>query len=197
MSRVTIAALSSLTPAATEEYVPFGNMETRNGLQERLEIPMMIRALAIPKGLRILEVGCGRGIALPVFVDRLAPKELVGVDVDPDLVRIARRRVARHGIPATIVEGDVRALPFESGQFDLVVDFGTCYHVTGGRDGARRALNEIARVLVPNGAFVHETPVAQHLAHPVRSFARSLPWANAPFARERSAVLWSLRRKPA
>ena len=180
----------------TEEYVPFGNVEARNGLQERVEIPLMIRALSIPKGLRILEVGCGRGVALPVFVERLAPAELWGVDVDPALVRIARNRIAAHRLDATVVEGDVRALPFPSARFDLVIDFGTCYHVSGGREGARRALHEIFRVLAPGGAFVHETPMAQHLAHPVRSFARRLPWSSTAFRRERSGVLWAMRRKP-
>ena len=178
-----------------EEYVPFGNVEARNGLQERVEIPLMIRALSLPKGLRILEVGCGRGVALPVFLERLAPAELWGVDVDPSLVRIARDRIAAHKLDATVVEGDVRALPFPSGRFDLVIDFGTCYHVSGGRDGARLALGEIARVLVPGGLFVHETPVAQHLAHPVRSFARALPWQGTSFSRERSRLLWSCRRR--
>jgi SAM-dependent methyltransferase len=177
------------------EYVPFGNVATRNGLQERLEIPMMIRALSIPKGLRILEVGCGRGVALPVFLERLEPAELWGVDIDPQLVGLARERIAGGKLRATVVEGDVRALPFESGRFDLVIDFGTCYHVSGGREGAQRALAEIARVLDAAGVFVHETPVAQHLAHPLRSFARTLPWASAPFARDRSALLWSRRHK--
>jgi hypothetical protein len=51
-------------------------------------------------------------------------------------------------------------------------------------------------VLVPGGAFVHETPVAQHLAHPIRSFARGLPWSDTPFVRERTGVLWSMRRVP-
>lgn len=193
MSRATVDAGILIAPGS-EEYAPFGNVEARNGLQERLEIPTMIRALGIAKGLRILEVGCGRGVALPVFVDRLAPKELVGVDVDPALARVARDRIAANRLEATVVDGDVRALPFESGRFDLVIDFGTCYHVSGGRDGARRALREIARVLAPGGAFVHETPVAQHLAHPIRSFARVLPWSETPFVRERTALLWSMRR---
>ena len=177
----------------TEEYVPFGNVEARNGLQERVEIPLMIRALSIPKGLRILEVGCGRGVALPVFVERLAPAEVWGVDVDPALVRIARNRIAAHKLDATVVEGDVRALPFPSARFDLVIDFGTCYHVSGGREGARLALGEIARVLAPGGVFVHETPVAQHLAHPLRSFARTLPWSGAPFSFVKTGILWSVR----
>ena len=182
--------------SAETVYRTFPNMESRNWQQERVEIPLMLRALALPVGGRILEVGCGRGVALPVFAERLCPQALVGVDVDPSLVAIARQRMAALGVRATVVEGDVRDLPFASASFDLVVDFGTCYHVSGGDDGARAALREIGRVLRPDGLFVHETPIAQHLAHPIRSFLHGLPWKDAGwFTRDRARVLWSARRK--
>jgi len=178
------------------EYERFGNVEARNGLQERLEIPLLLRALRPPCGGRVLEVGCGRGIALPVLAERLRPASLVGIDIEPVFVEIARERVRASGLAATVLEGDLRDLSFEDDSFDLVVDFGTCYHVGGGSAGARAALREIARVLRPGGLFIHETPVAQHLAHPVRSFGRRLPWAAQPtLVPERRALLWSMRRK--
>lgn len=177
-------------------YVAFGNMESRNGLQERLEIPMLVRALHLPRGGRILEIGCGRGVALPVLAERLRPDAMIGVDVDPSLVELARQRLVRAGIHAVVQVADVRALPLESGSIDLVLDFGTCYHVGGGMAGRAAALGEIARVLRVGGWFVHETPVAQLLAHPVRSFGRRLPWAAVPLlAPERRALLWTARRR--
>jgi SAM-dependent methyltransferase len=198
------SATSRLAPGRPEvrvqpdigEYRAFGNMETRNGLQERLEIPLLLRALRLARGQRVLEIGCGRGIALPVLSSRLVPRALTGVDIDAELVAIARTRVERAGVRATVVEADARSLPFEDAAFDLIIDFGTCYHVSGGRPGAARALNEIARVLRVGGRFVHETPIAQHLAHPIRSFGRTLPWGRVPgLVWEASAVLWSSRRK--
>jgi SAM-dependent methyltransferase len=178
------------------EYTAFGNAESRNGLQARVEVPLLLRALQLPRGGRVLEIGCGRGIALPVLAERLVPLELLGVDIDPLLLEEAEQRVRAAGVNATLMEADVRELPLESGSFDLVIDFGTCYHVSGGLDGARSALSEVARVLRTDGLFVHETPVAQHLAHPVRSFGRTLPWASAPLlVRDRAAVLWAVRRK--
>ena len=177
-------------------YVPFGNMESRNGLQERIEIPLLLWALRLPRGGRVLEVGCGRGVALPVLAERLRPSSLVGVDVDGALVEIARCRIVRSGTRAEVRTADVRALPFDDGSFDVVVDFGTCYHVGGGPTGRLTALNEIARVLRVGGLFVHETRVAQHLAHPVRSIGRRLPWTAVPLlASEREAVLWTARRR--
>ena len=183
-------------PAQPGQYVPFGNVETRNGLQALVEIPLMIRALRLPRGARILEIGCGRGVALPELDDRLEPLELIGLDVDPDLLVEARERVRNTCTYATLVEGDVRDLPFEAARFDLVIDFGTCYHVSATMDGRRSALSEVSRVLREGGLFVHETRVAQRLAHPVRSFGRALPWHAVPsLVPDRSAVLWGARRK--
>ena len=178
------------------QYVPFGNVETRNGLQAWVEIPLMLRALRLPHQARVLEIGCGRGVALPVLDDRLEPVELVGLDIDGALLVEARERVRNTCTRATVIEGDVRDLPFEAARFDLVVDFGTCYHASDTMDGRRAALEEVSRVLREGGLFVHETRVAQRLAHPVRSFGRALPWAAVPsLAFDRSAVLWGVRRK--
>ena len=179
-----------------ESYVAFGNVEARNDLQSRFEIPLMLRMLRPPRGGRVLEIGCGRGIALPVLATLLAPSSLVGLDIDPALIASANERVRATRISARVMRGDARALPLDSGSFDLVIDFGTCYHVGGGADGARAALREVARVLRDGGHFIHETPVAQQLAHPVRSFGRRLPWKSAPELRPcQRAVLWSMRRK--
>jgi len=176
--------------------MPFGNVETRNGLQALLEIPLMIRALKLPRGAQVLESGCGRGVALPVLDDRLEPVELIGLDIDGALLAEARERVRNTCTYATLVEGDVRDLPFEVGRFDLVIDFGTCYHVSDTMDGRREALGEVARVLRPGGLFVHETRTAQRLAHPLRSFGRALPWWTVPsLVPDRSALLWAARRK--
>jgi hypothetical protein len=57
-------------------------------------------------------------------------------------------------------------------------------------------LNEISRVLRVGGLFVHETRLAQRLAHPVRSLRRKLPWNAVPMlAPDQSAVLWAARRR--
>jgi SAM-dependent methyltransferase len=185
----------SRVPSAGD-YRPFDNVESRNGLQERIELPLLLRMLRLPRHARVLEVGCGRGVALPVLAERLEPVDLVGVDVDARLIEHARERIARRRVAASVHVGDVRDLPFASGRFDVVIDFGTCYHVSGGVTGKLAALNEISRVLRVGGLFVHETRFAQRLAHPVRSLRRKLPWTAVPMlAAEQNAVLWATRRR--
>jgi len=178
------------------DYRPFANVESRNGLQEELELPLLFRALRLPRGGRVLEVGCGRGVALPVLAERIDPDELVGIDVHARAIEHARERVAERRVSAALHIGDVRELPFPSGWFDVVFDFGTSYHVGGGHTGRLTALNEISRVLRIGGSFVYETRIAQRLAHPIRSLRRRLPWNAVPtLAADRSAVLWAVRRR--
>lgn len=177
---------------ADRDYRPFPNESGRNTRQAAIEVPLMVRALCLPPGRRVLEVGCGRGVALPPLARLLAPAHLAGLDCDTDFLAVARAHADAEGIGVELVPGDVRLMPFPDESFDLVVDFGTCYHITR----AAQALEEIARVLVPGGLFVHETPLSQLLAHPVRSFGRRMPWqATRLFERRRTALLWTSRRR--
>ena len=68
----------------------------------------------------MLEVGCGRGIALAPIVRQRAPERLVGLDVDQGLLEEAAGTLA--GLPVELVCGDVRALPFADASFDTVID---------------------------------------------------------------------------
>jgi ubiquinone/menaquinone biosynthesis C-methylase UbiE len=176
----------------TAEYRPFPNEEGRNSRQSQLEIPAMVRALEIPSGGRILEVGCGRGIALPVLDKLCDPQRLVGLDIDPELLVEAAANLREHGTSAELCAADVRRMPFDDRSFDVIVDFGTLFHIA--RPQAASA--EIARVLAPGGMFVHETKASQLLSHPVRSRGRRLPRLEHDGLRARRwAMLWASRTK--
>jgi ubiquinone/menaquinone biosynthesis C-methylase UbiE len=180
------------TSIPSGEYRPFPNEGNRNWRQEHLEIPLMLLALGLPRGARVLEIGCGRGIALPPLARRLAPARLVGLDIDLSLLAEAERRLRDTASPAELVAGDVRRLPFPDRDFDLVIDFGTCFHV----GHPEEALREIARVLAPGGIFATETKLSQFLSHPIRARGRFLPWAAVPQLAPGSRVaLWQSRRR--
>jgi len=180
-------------PSSTE-YQPFPNEEGRNTRQAQVEVPALVRALRLPTGARILEVGCGRGIALPVL-DRLCrPSRLVGLDIEEEFLWEAADSLREHGTSASLIVGDVRRIPFADESFDVVIDFGTIYHIARPRD----AIDEISRVLAPDGIFVYETKAAQLLSHPVRSRGRHIPALKTHGLRhERWAMLWASRTKSA
>ena len=174
------------------DYVPFPVLARRDAWQEKVEIPLVVRGLGILSAQRILEVGCGQANALVPLAALCTPRRLVGLDVAGSLLAGARRHLDARGTKAELFEADVRGMPFPDGAFDVVFDFGTCYHIAE----SERALAEIARVLAPGGRLVYETPLGQLLAHPVRSSRRFLPWGAVPsLVAERQVLLFASRIK--
>ena len=179
-----------MSNGALPEYTSFPNELPRNWRQEHIEIPLMLRALDLPAGGKVLELGCGRGIALPVLARGLTPLRLVGLDVDRQLLEEAECRLETTGTRAELVLGDARRLPFPDGEFDLIIDFGTCFHIARSDE----ALREVTRALTPGGIFATETKLNQLFSHPVRSRRRFLPWhAALALAHRRHAGLWQSR----
>ena len=124
------------------EYRPFPNEQARNRRQGSVEVPLFLALLRVPRDARVLEVGCGRGIALGPIVRQRAPARLVGLDNDQRLLDEAAGTTT--GLAVELICADVRALPFADASFDVVIDFGTTYHIGRPLD----ALREITRVLL-------------------------------------------------
>ena len=162
----------------------------RNILHSAMEVPVMARLLRIPSKQKLLLVGCGSGVALPPLAKLLAPRTITGVDADRSLLYEAAKWMRDNAVSGVLVHADVRAMPFLDRSFDVVVDFGTCYQIAY----PRLALMEIARVLGDGGVFVHETPLAQLLAHPF-NYAGQLPWNEEPsLGLGPSAGFWAIKK---
>lgn len=107
-------------------------------------------------------------------------------------MREAADHLRQQGVEAELHHGDVRRIPFDDESFDVVIDFGTLYHIAG----SQIALDEIARVLAPGGTFVYETKASQLLSHPIRSHGRRLPaLADHGLRHRRWAMLWASHTK--
>lgn len=94
----------------------------------------------LPVG-RVLDVGCGVGHSFEL----LAPRETVGVDLDPQVL-VGQKREVR--------TGDMRALPFADGNFASVLSVQALEHVPD----PWRAMEEADRVLTDGGVAVFVTP---------------------------------------
>lgn len=117
--------------------------------EHRALVDWMLSQLDIRPTNSLLDVGCGGGMTLKVL-SGLAPQGLVvGLDRAPTMVRQARRRCRdeiRSG-RVQVVEGDVTAMPFEDGRFDVVCGVETFYFWPEPVLGLR----EVLRVLKPGG----------------------------------------------
>src|SRR3989475_7826742 len=111
-----------------------------------------LRAFVAPSGdERAIDSGTGAGtlaLALASLV-----REVVGVDVVPELLERARKGAPEN---VTFVEGDATKLPFETGSFDLSCSRRTLHHIAH----PEPAIAELARVTAPGGRVFVDDQIA-------------------------------------
>lgn len=126
------------------------NSPVRLLIQER-EALFFRKLRDLPPGGDCLEIGCGRGAAVPLIAKTFHPARIDALDLDPEMVRLARRRVGT-GVAGLAMEADAQALPYRAGSFDAVFNFGILHHLEDWRGG----LKEVSRVLRVGGRFYFE-----------------------------------------
>src|SRR5579872_3724377 len=106
-------------------------------------------------GGRVLEVGVGTGISLPLYSPNL---RIFGTDISEAMLNKARKRVAEQKLKN--VEGlavmDAEKLEFEDNSFDVVM----AQYVVTAVPNPEVALDEFARVLRPGGELIILTRVS-------------------------------------
>lgn len=85
------------------------------------EAQFIIRTLALKNGHTVLDVPCGAG-RIAVHLAK-AGCQVTGVDLSPEFVARARRRLRRQHLPGRFLRADMRELDFE-GKFDAVIIWG-------------------------------------------------------------------------
>ena len=98
---------------------------------------------------RVLEIGIGTGLNLEHY-DKSRIEKVVGLDPGLEMHRLARKRVAKAGVPVELVGLSAEQIPFEAAAFDTVV---VTYTLCTIPDPVA-ALREMRRVLKPDGALI-------------------------------------------
>ena len=125
---------------------------------------------------QVLDVGCGRGLMLVGAARRLSTGRATGLDLwsQEDLSgnrpEATLENARREGVAdrVEVRTGDMREMPFADASFDAVVS-NVAIHNIYDREGRRKAMAEIARVLRPGGRLVihdirHVSDYAEDLA---------------------------------
>jgi SAM-dependent methyltransferase len=105
-------------------------------------------------GRRVLEVGCGPGGHGIALAERGGI--VTGIDISNTAVELASRKAAEY--PQLSIDyrlGNVEALDFDDGTFDIVCGTGIVHHVN-----VDRFSSEVRRVLKQGGSAVFYEPVA-------------------------------------
>lgn len=98
----------------------------------------------------VLDVGCGTGTLAILAKARQPRARLVGLDGDPAVLEIARKKIARAGVEVELREGLANAEPiFPPASFDRILTSLVLHHLT--TDEKRQAFSAMYRWLRPGG----------------------------------------------
>ena len=107
-------------------------------------------AAALVQGKHVLDAGCGTAYGTDILAGAGAG-EVVGVDIEAAVIETARRTAAEN---VRLEACDVRELPFADGSFEVAVCFEVIEHV----EEPEQVLDELRRVLGPDGLLVVSSP---------------------------------------
>jgi ubiquinone/menaquinone biosynthesis C-methylase UbiE len=125
------------------------------------------------RGQRVLDVGCGTGIALLLALNKGAAA-VTGADFSARMLRECRGKAIAAGQPSPQVslhQGDAEALPFAANTFDVVV----CSMVLGLVPHQARLTAELARVVRPGGTLALATHGPDYYWEAIDAAFRAVP----------------------
>jgi SAM-dependent methyltransferase len=134
------------------------------------------------RGRRVLDFGCGHGMAAVVMARRGA--QVMAFDLSAGYLAEAGRRARANGVCVHGIQADGKRLPFADSSFDGVWGNAILHHLD-----LRRAAPELARILRPEGVAVFCEPWGEN---------RLLGWARRrlPYAgKQRTEDEEPLRRR--
>ena len=151
----------------------------------------LVAALDLSGNERVLDAGCGRGLALIGCAKDLTAGKAVGIDLwsakdlssnnpEATLANATAEGVADR---VEVETGDITRLPFPDASFDAVISMIVIHNIPS-RDGRDRALRELARVVKPGGRIAlfdllhmpRYADILQQEGMEVRALSRHFAW---------------------
>ena len=122
---------------------------------------------------RVLDFGCGWGRILRFFLKDCEPSNLVGIDVDPDLVAICKNTM-NYG--SFHVVDPLPPTQFPDNSFDVIVGYSVFSHLA--EHASRRWITEFSRLLRPAGMMFVTTWGREfiELCRSMRRQPQESPW---------------------
>ena len=124
-------------------------MASAPAFRSTIVLEHMAAAVAACPGGRVLDLACGPGIV----AEAVAPfaRELVGVDLTPEMIRLAEQRFIDSGLTnGRFLVAPAEQLPFSDDSFDVAVTRLSLHHFLD----VHRVLTELRRVMAREGMLI-------------------------------------------
>ncbi len=119
------------------------------GMREELFKRYLVKSTHLQPGWRVLDLGCGTGTLTLQLKQHQPAAEVFGLDGDPHILEIARKKSTEAGVDIQWKEGMAFQMPYPSNYFERVVSCLMIHHLT--QENKVRAFREVNRVLKPGG----------------------------------------------
>lgn len=125
-----------------------------------------------PQDPLILDVGCGKGNSFALLEERLCPRQITGIEIDPELLPNAVAAAEKCGCSINVIVGNAETLPFPDQSFDIIFCHQSFHHIVQ----HSQAMGEFYRVLKTGGVllfaesckrFIHSLPIRLLFRHPM------------------------------
>lgn len=130
---------------------------------------MLLKEKSFNKGMRTLEVGCGRGSLSAYFSN--AGYDCTLLDLSPKAIEIAESIFKQNQLKAQFCVGDALNLPFDDDSFDVVFSIGLFEHFNDQQ--IEKLVKEQSRILSKGGAFI-----AYIVPEYTQNVQKSFTWIN-------------------
>ena len=143
----------------------------------------LVAETALQPGERVLDVACGTGIVARLAAQHVgASGEVAGLDVNPEMLAVARATAAAEGAAIRWYETGAESIPLPDNAFDAVL----CQLSLQFMTDKAAALQEMRRVLAPGGRLLVSVPpsaplfdafdeaLAQHAGEEAAGFLRAV-----------------------
>ncbi len=146
-AKLTKTQIQDVYASKAHNYDAWGKYTEANALARSIELA------AIQDGEQILEVAVGTGLTFEQILARNPNGWTMGIDLTEEMLAQAKQKAAATGNDRyTLQRGDAYHLPFESGQFDLLIN-SYMFDLLPEADFGQ-VLGEFWRVLRPGGRLV-------------------------------------------
>lgn len=149
---IKIKAMSSIKyiPALRFKWLtPWYDFIVGMTLPEKKIKEALIKLASVSAQHKVLDFGCGTGTLTIMTKQAVRGVDIVGIDIDRQILKKAIRRVREKELDIKLIEYDGNKLPFDTNQFDKIISSLVFHHLDTSEK--QKVLSEIYRTLSPKG----------------------------------------------